>query len=110
MAHWAPIVALVGLALIICTTFVLCGPVGRALGEWIRGWSKESEQWMAMQAAKHRAAASPWWAATLRSEPEQWVGEIEELKRRLAEVEERLDFTERLLAREREPDRLGPAR
>jgi tetrahydromethanopterin S-methyltransferase subunit G len=38
------------------------------------------------------------------------LDDVDELKRRLAEVEERLDFTERLLAREREADRLGPPR
>ena len=110
MGDWAPTVAIVALALIVGATLVLSGPVGKALGEWIRGWSKHEGQWMAVQAAKHRAAASPWWAATLKGEPERWLGEIEELKRRLAEVEERLDFTERLLARERDADRLGPPR
>jgi len=110
MGDWAPTVAIVGLALIIGATLVLIGPVGKALGEWIRGWSKHEDQWMAVQAAKHGASAAPWWAATLKGEPERWLGEIDELKRRLAEVEERLDFTERLLARERDADRLGPPR
>jgi hypothetical protein len=36
--------------------------------------------------------------------------EVDELLRRLSEVEERLDCTERLLARERDPDRLAPPR
>lgn len=31
-----------------------------------------------------------------------------ELERRMAELEERLDFAERMLAKQREPDRLGP--
>ena len=110
MGDWAPTVAVVGLALVICTTLVLTGPVGKALGEWIRGWSKHEDQWMAVQAAKHGAAPPPWWAATLGGDPERVVGELEELKRRLAEVEERLDFAERLLAREREPSRLEPPR
>jgi hypothetical protein len=110
MGEWAPAVAVVGLALIIGATLVLSGPVGKALGEWIRGWSKHEDQWMAVQAAKHGAAPAPWWAATLSGEPEPWVGEMEELKRRLAEVEDRLDFAERLLAREREASRLEPPR
>jgi hypothetical protein len=38
------------------------------------------------------------------------LDEVEALKHRLAEVEERLDFAERLLAKERETDRLGPPR
>jgi Tfp pilus assembly protein PilO len=62
-----------------------------------------------VEAAKHGAASSLR-AATLQGEPEPWVGELEELRRRLAEVEERLDFAERLLARDREADRLGPPR
>ncbi len=41
---------------------------------------------------------------------ESVLAEVDELKRRLAEVEERLDFTERLLARERDPERLAPPR
>jgi hypothetical protein len=90
------------LALVIGATLVLSGPVGKALGEWIRGWSKESERWMAVEAAKHGAPPP--------TTPQPLLDEVDELKRRLAEVEERLDFTERLLAREREADRLGPPR
>jgi hypothetical protein len=102
MGDWAPTVGIVGLAFIIGATLVLSGPVGKALGEWIRGWSKEGQQWMALEAAKH--------GAVLPGEESRVLEEVEELKRRLAEVEERLDFAERLLAREREPDRLGPPR
>ncbi len=36
------------------------------------------------------------------------VAEIDELKRRVAELEERVDFAERLLARQREGERLPP--
>jgi hypothetical protein len=35
-------------------------------------------------------------------------GEIAELRTRVSELEERLDFTERMLAQSREPDRLQP--
>jgi hypothetical protein len=55
MGDWAPTVGIVGLALVVGTTLVLSGPVGKALGEWIRGWSKEGQQWMALEAAKHGA-------------------------------------------------------
>ena len=55
-----------------------------------------------MKAAKQGVA--------LQGDSEQLLTEIDELKRRLAEVEERLDFTERLLARERDPERLAPPR
>jgi len=39
---------------------------------------------------------------------ERLLGEVDELKRRLAEAEERLDFTERLLAKDRDAQRVAP--
>ena len=36
------------------------------------------------------------------------LGEVEHVQSRLAEIEERLDFTERLLATRRDADRLSP--
>ena len=48
-------------------------------------------------------------ASALRSEVEhlhQRLGEVDQLQVRIAELEERLDFAERLLAQSREPDRL----
>jgi len=36
------------------------------------------------------------------------LNELDELKRHVAELEERVDFTERLLAQKRESDRLRP--
>jgi hypothetical protein len=92
---------MIGLTLIVGTALVLRGPMGKALAEWIRGWSKTDEQWLAMKAAQHGAVPG----AT-----ESVLVEVDELKRRLSEVEERLDFAERLLARERDPDRLAPPR
>jgi Tfp pilus assembly protein PilO len=47
--------------------------------------------------------------AALRAEVEQLhhrLGDVDALQGRIAELEERLDFTERLLAQTREPDRL----
>jgi Tfp pilus assembly protein PilO len=47
--------------------------------------------------------------AALRAELEQLqhrLGEVDVMQGRIAELEERLDFTERLLAQSREPDRL----
>ncbi len=99
--QWIPAVAMIAIVLVIGTTLVLRGPMGKALGEWIRGWSKTDQQWLAMQAAKHGAVPAA---------SESLLAEVDELKRRLAEVEERLDFTERLLARERDPERLAPPR
>jgi Tfp pilus assembly protein PilO len=36
------------------------------------------------------------------------LGELDELKQRMSELEERVDFAERLLAKQREGQRLGP--
>jgi len=40
----------------------------------------------------------------------QLRAELDEVRQPLSEVEERLDFTERLLAKQRETERLGPSR
>lgn len=37
------------------------------------------------------------------------LGELDQLKQRMSELEERVDFAERLLAKQREGPRLGPA-
>ena len=37
------------------------------------------------------------------------LAELDEVKRRLGELEERVDFAERLLAKQREAERLGPS-
>ena len=108
MGQWAPAVGVIGLALMIGATLVLTGPVGKALAEWILGWSKTDEQWIAFKAAKQ---GLPLGAAGFGAmEAERLAAEVEELRHRLGEVEERLDFTERLLAKERQPDRLAPPR
>jgi hypothetical protein len=61
------------------------GPLGKALGERIAGRQLDSES---------------------TAETEALHGEIDDLRFRLAEVEERLDFTERLLAKQGGPDAL----
>ncbi len=58
------------------------GPIGAAIGERIRGRRDGPPD--------HRLAA-----------------EVDELRTRLAEVEERLDFTERLLARGAQADQIS---
>jgi hypothetical protein len=102
MGEFAPAVGVIGVALVVCTTLVLSGPVGKALAEWIRGWSKTDEQWMTMNAAKRGVA--------LGGESDRLLAEMDELRRRLTEAEERLDFAERLLAKERDAERLAPPR
>ncbi|HVH69424.1 MAG TPA: hypothetical protein VM716_16255 [Gemmatimonadales bacterium] len=102
MQDWAPAVAIIAIVLVTGATIVLRGPMGKALAEWIRGWSKTDEQWLALKAAKQGVA--------LGGDSERLLAEIEELRRRLTEAEERLDFAERLLAKERDADRLAPPR
>ncbi|MBI4500483.1 MAG: hypothetical protein HY700_04915 [Gemmatimonadetes bacterium] len=38
------------------------------------------------------------------------LGELDQLRQRVSELEERVDFTERLLTKQREEPRLGPSR
>jgi len=102
MGEWVPALGMIGLALVIGATLVLTGPMGRALAEWIRGWSKHDEHWLAIRAAKH--------GVVVGGEAERLAAEVDELRQRLTEVEERLDFTERLLAKERDAERLAPPR
>lgn len=104
MGQWAPVIGVIGFALVIGATLVLSGPVGKALAEWIRGWSKTDEQWIAFKAAKQGVVVGG------TGESERLAAEVDELRHRLTEVEERLDFTERLLAKERQADRLAPPR
>ena len=104
MGDWAPAVGVIGLAIVIGTTLVLRGPMGKALADWIRTWSKTDEHWLAVQAAKHGAVGLG------GGELERLLGELDDLKRRLADAEERLDFAERLLAKERDAARLAPPR
>lgn len=42
-------------------------------------------------------------------EMQRRLAELDDLKQRLGELEERVDFAERLLARQREAERLGPS-
>lgn len=44
--------------------------------------------------------------AQLPEDVQARLAELDEMKHRLAELEERADFTERLLAQQREPERL----
>jgi hypothetical protein len=37
------------------------------------------------------------------------LSEMESMRAEMADLQERIDFTERLLAREREPGKLGPS-
>ena len=95
-SEWAPAITFSVFALTAGTAIVLRGPMGKALGEWIRGWSHTEAKWI-------EAKAAPGEVAELRAD-------VEELRHQLAEVHERLDFAERLLAKTREAERLAPPR
>ena len=93
---WAPAVTFSIITLTIGTVFVLRGPVGKALGQWIAGWSHTEAKWI-----EGHYGAPGVEVAELRVE-------VEELRHQLTDVQERLDFAERLLARQRDAERLRP--
>lgn len=92
LAHFiGPLAAL----LVVATSVVLVlrGPLGRALARRIEG------------------SRSPDHDAILRlEEVEARLQALELTQERMLELEERLDFAERLLAREKDPLRVGPPR
>lgn len=82
-----PTMVLIAIALLTAITVVLW-PLARALGRRLEGKPADGE---------------------LRGEVarlQQRLGELDALQERVVELEERLDFTERLLAQTREPNRL----
>jgi len=81
----APVFLTTILALIAGVTFILRGPVGKALARRLDGQQLPD-------------APSPEIAGRL--------AQVDELSHRVAELEERLDFAERLLATTREPHQL----
>jgi Tfp pilus assembly protein PilO len=65
--------------------------------------------WPLVRALARRLEGRGGQDAALRGDVEhlqQRLGEVDQLQVRIAELEERLDFTERMLAQSREPDRL----
>lgn len=86
----------------VAAAVILRGPLGRALAERI------SSRGEAMDDAIRRAP--PWVTGTSPPDPDTQLlsTEVDELRQRLAELEERQDFAERLLARQRERPELGP--
>jgi len=84
----SPAIVMIVLMVMTAATIVLW-PIVRALARRLEG----------------RGSGDP----ALRAELEQLhhrLGDVDALQGRIAELEERLDFTERLLAQTREPDRL----
>ena len=84
MEHILALVLIFGGGIVIALGF---SPIGKAVAERIRG--------------RAPAAAD---AAQL----DGVVDELEQVRRELAELQERMDFAERLLAKQREAERLAP--
>ncbi len=107
ISDWAPVVGISAIALSAGAAVVLRGPIGKALAQWIASWSTPEHKAMEAQWAKVAAAKASGGdvveVAGLREE-------VDDLRRQLAEVHERLDFAERMLARSREAERLPPVR
>lgn len=101
-SDWAPAITFSIIAISVSAVFVLRGPVGKALAQWIGSWSHNEAKWIEAKMRESGGATT--------GEVEQLRGEVEELRGQLAEVHERLDFTERVLARTREAERLPPGR
>ncbi len=97
-SDWAPAITMSIIALSVSAALVLRGPVGRALAQWISGWSHNEAKWMELKAAGRGMPPA---------EVEQLRATVDDLQRQLAEVHERLDFTERILAKGRGADRIG---
>jgi hypothetical protein len=67
--------------------FVLRGPIGKALAERLAGRAGRASS----------------------EDEERLRAEVDELRHRLGEMEERLDFAERMVAKSRGADRIGAA-
>ena len=97
---WAPVVGIGVLTLSVATAVVLRGPIGKALADWIRSWSHTEQRWIEGKFGTGESATE---VAGLRAD-------VDALRQRLTEAEERLDFAERLLARTRDAGRLSQGR
>ena len=80
---WSPFIVPVVAMLAFAAVIIARGPIGKALARRLEGPTSDGE------------------LSALRSE-------MEVMSERVADLEERLDFTERLLSQERERPRLDP--
>jgi hypothetical protein len=74
---------------VMCTACILLWPLVRAMGRRLESGSGNARFQEELEALRDR------------------LQQLEQSQARMGELEERLDFTERLLAQGREPDRLG---
>ncbi|MBE0591023.1 MAG: hypothetical protein IH616_01325 [Gemmatimonadales bacterium] len=84
---FSPFIVPVALFFTIGAVAILRGPIGKALADRLAG--RVPHQLPSIDGEDVRT-------------------EVDELRYRVAELEERLDFAERVLAQQREPDRLTP--
>lgn len=85
MGGVAPFLVPITLFLTIGAVAILRGPLGKALGERLAGRGASLEG---------------------TAESEALRAEVDELRYRVSELEERLDFTERVLAQQKQPGQL----
>jgi transposase-like protein len=102
VSDWAPVVGVSAIALSAGAAVVLRGPIGKALAQWIGGWSHTEAKWIEAKMREGGGATG--------GEVEQLRAAVDELRSQLAEVQERLDFAERMLAKTRDAERLPPVR
>jgi len=88
----APVVVSLTITIAVALVVILRGPVGRALGRRIEGVKAPDES--------HTLAAV--------DDMQARVAQLEQQIDRMHELEERLDFAERLLARQADTGRLPP--
>jgi hypothetical protein len=87
MHEIAPFLVPMSLFFTVGAVLIFRGPLGKAIGERIAGRPRELEH---------------------SGDTEELRGELEDLRWRLSELEERQDFTERVLARHKQDDQLPP--
>jgi hypothetical protein len=98
------IVGALGIGVLV-TTLVIGATVAESLKQTLPGL---------LNARARRRAGTPDSASesaeqqALLDEVHRRFGQVDELQRRLTDVEDRLDFAERLLAQHRQVDRVGP--
>lgn len=80
---------------------------GAAITIWI---AVAGAVWLTFKGPIGKAIATRLQAEALGADPDGTLQELDELRTRVAELEERQDFSERLLARKDEPQRLEAPR
>lgn len=86
MGEIAPFLVPITMFLTIGAVLIFRGPMGKAIGERIAGRHEEIDH----------------------AEADALRAEVEEMRYRLTDMEERLDFAERMLARQKDVERLPP--